>query len=384
MIFGTTISPAMASGLKCNKKSGFTVYDEQNETCINPTENLKYKYWLDVNSLVCNKEAGYTKIKNNECNNPNTKLSYKISYDYDKEQKVYNEVYNFFYDGAYCGTNCDYDGKNCQKGFCNANNCAQNAGYTQIRKDECYNPNTKISYNSNGSFSKEYSYCGKNCDINGRNCKEGGCYPLKCPNGFQTKREYMSPNNPHVYYNPYVCYNPQTLISYTKNGIFIHDGFICGKNCDINGRNCKEGVCNIKDCKLPGYTKFSKSYCINPSTAFAYKYDIDSQKTNFYSLKKYIGYNGILDFNPSWSSKIRKATCNSNGTNCKTIKEPCTKSGGDCSKWDDIVFVSEFTFAIVGAVVAVPIMLPYEAIKAKIPDKQPDIKVNYLEKNRIK
>ena len=82
---------------------------------------------------------------------------------------------------------------------------------------------------------------------------------------------------------------------------------------------------------------------------------------------------------------MRDAVCNDKGTNCKVIRKECVWSGGgDCTGWEDVTFCVELGLFVIGAVVAAPIYLPYFWITEKIPDKQPDIKVNYLEKNRIK
>ena len=391
MLFGTTISPAMASGLKCNKKSGFTVYDEQNKTCINPTENLKYKYndGLRINSIEasCNKKAGYTQIKDDKCYNPKTKLSYRIKYEYKsaKGSEQYNEVYDFYLNDEHCGTNCDYSGKNCASGFCNVKSCARHAGYNTIDYGKCFNPKTQISYNSDAIFYKEYksgysSPCGMKCNIYGKKCKQGACYTQDCAKGYQLKGDSYR----------FVCQNPKTSLSYDKDGNFYHDLFKCGKNCDINGRNCEVGICNKKDC-LAGYTKFEKSFCINPKTGFVYEYDEDiyrrtGKEFSFYSSDDGKNAKGEYVFIPCGTpiNKHHPAKCDKNGANCKRLKQPCTMTQGECTFWDDATLIGGFGLLAIGAVVAAPIYLPYFWITEKIPDKQPDIKVNYLEKNKIK
>ena len=102
LIFGSTISPVMASSSKCHTKSGFTIYDEKSNSCINPTANLKKDYAgrLSPNSIeaTCNQKAGYTQIKDNKCYNPKTLLSYTITYKHDANsfQKNNKAIYNEF------------------------------------------------------------------------------------------------------------------------------------------------------------------------------------------------------------------------------------------------------------------------------------------------
>ena len=378
---------AQAADYICNKKSGFTVYDETTKACINPTENLRAEGgFLKVNSieLTCNKNAGYTQIKDNKCYNPTTKLSYDIGYTFASHKKsktTYKEYYVFFLDDNRCGKNCDYDGKNCESGICNIDNCARYAGYTQIKNETCYNPKTKMGYSLDGAFYREntngyWGSCGKNCDIYGRNCKEGGCHPLRCSKGFQSTTNT---------WGKYICYNPKTLLAYDKNLLFTHDEFVCGEKCDVNGRNCQKGVCNVKDC-LPGYTKFNKSYCVNPSTGFVYRYNTDEKSEEEFSFyfPTYVAINGVTEYNFNPTSSKRDAICDKNGANCKSLKQPCSISGGDCTIWDDIVLLGGFGLLAVGAVVTAPIYLPYIWITDAIPDKQAEIIVDYVEKNRFR
>ena len=72
------------------------------------------------------------------------------------------------------------------------------------------------------------------------------------------------------------CTNPTTKLSYMKtdygkNKNFYTSAFpsyYCGKNCDLDGRNCKVGFCNVKDC-APGY-QLKGIYCLNPAISIAY------------------------------------------------------------------------------------------------------------------
>ena len=59
---------------------------------------------ISVNAKNC--AEGYTQIKDGNCYNPNTSISYSIDND-------------FYINGKRCGEDCDFEGRNCTKGVCN-------------------------------------------------------------------------------------------------------------------------------------------------------------------------------------------------------------------------------------------------------------------------
>ncbi len=96
---------------------------------------------------------------------------------------------------------------------------------------------------------------------------------------------------------------------------FYYDGIICGENCDIYGRNCKKGICDVSGCSIAnGYSVFmikkinnsSHLVCYNPNTEMAYS--------------AYSNYN-IVSF--YLDSVVCGQDCDYDGTNCR--------SGGLCS-----------------------------------------------------
>ena len=63
------------------------------------------------------------------------------------------------------------------------------------------------------------------------------------------------------------CYNPTTGLSYQeknnslKGNLFYNQGKYCGLGCDLEGKNCAQGVCNVLDCpKEKGYTEVYNLY----------------------------------------------------------------------------------------------------------------------------
>lgn len=315
-----------------------------------------------------NKTLKFKKSGIKVCHNPQTGISY---------ENAYGDVFYFYKDGIYCGNNCDYDGKNCQKGFCNVNNCNKEKGYTQLIKINdkyenmyCYNPKTHLAYRSNDiaesiGGDKVFYYnnekCGYSCDFDGKNCRYGGvcnisdcdtlkgyteikdgkCYnPLtnvsapKCDAGYEynvAKKECKNPKTGLSYFanmtqkslyykdgiycgklcdvdkcakdkgytqlkvvdNSMACYNPNTHISYNWLETFYIDNMECGKNCDLDGKNCKyEKSCYDCD-REKGYTINKSGRCYNPQTGISY------EGKNFYVNDYLCGYN-----------------CNINGKNC--------------------------------------------------------------------
>ncbi len=127
-------------------------------------------------------------------------------------------------------------------------NCAE--GYIQQKNGNCYNPKTKLSYDSIGNFYLGAFQCGYKCNDNGRNCEEGICNVLDCADGYTEMKKGK-------------CYNPKKLLSYeydkktgylNHNITFYYEDFRCGFDCNFNGRRCQRGICNIEDCPK-GYKK---------------------------------------------------------------------------------------------------------------------------------
>jgi len=186
----------------------------------------------------CNKQAGYTKIRNGLCYNEKTGFSYDSKHDLYKETDKYKNK-------SYCGTNCDINtGKHCQKGVCDISDCAK--GYSQFKVIDatwqCYNPTSKLSYciapfynYARESYNNGYK-CGINCDFDGRHCQKGICNLLDCAKGYT---KFASGE----------CVNPQTKLSYklSYNGNttdFSYNDVHCGYGCNYDGQNCKEGNCS--------------------------------------------------------------------------------------------------------------------------------------------
>lgn len=137
----------------------------------------------------CNKQHGYTEIREIEydklCYNPKTKISYYMSAD--------KKYMSFYLEDIYCGYNCDFNGKNCRWGVCNTSDCNVDKGYklqlisinNQKKEWRCVNPETKLSYFLNKERNTRLFYyngysCGTNCDDDGKNCdfEESSLYPL--------------------------------------------------------------------------------------------------------------------------------------------------------------------------------------------------------------
>ena len=190
-----------------------------------------------------------------------------------------------------CGYGCDKDGKNCKYGYCNVSDCNKAKGYVGLSyrnagkityKGEmlCYNPNTKLSYESekNGKvkFYKDGYWCGDNCDLDGGNCKQGFCNAAHC------NQEYGYTDLKRIG-DTFRCYNPITQIAYGivygKDMYFYKNSGVCGIKCDMNGKNCETGnctsVCNEKD----GYIQ-TNDKCYNPKSGLSYvnNYEIKNNK----------------------------------------------------------------------------------------------------------
>ena len=256
---------------RCNQKEGYTqmkYISLEGFVCYNPDTKMsyrgpftngKYRYFINgkkcgencdfnginckigyCNPSYCDAQKGYTQIKELEksygCYNPKTHLSYTFGKHSAKK--------DFYIDDEYCGGDCDLDGKNCSyNNACSVSECAENNGYTEIIDSKCYNPTTHISYSGN-KFYLNNVLCGYNCDINGKNCKTGACYADEC------NRKY---GYPEIKNNR--CYNPKTFLSldHYLGKRFYYKSVVCGRNCDLDGKNCEaingiKGICNIDDC----------------------------------------------------------------------------------------------------------------------------------------
>jgi len=257
--------------------------------CDSDGTKCKYGY---CNTADCNKTKGYVELININremlCYNPNTKLSYTS----ERLGKV-----SFYRDGLWCGENCDYDGGNCRRGFCNAAQCNQAYGYTDLKRVgntfRCYNPTTQLAYGivygKDMYFYKNGGVCGVKCDMNGKNCEIGNC-EIVC----NEKEGYIQKNDK--------CYNPKTGLSYINNyevkgnklilksvSFWLNDEY-CGENCDYTGQNCISGICNIASCNVQkGYNqlkaikdkKDSIMLCYNPSAQRGY-YQLANGTKQFY------------------------------------------------------------------------------------------------------
>ena len=114
--------------------------------------------------------------------------------------------------------------------------------------DCCYNESKKLGYREFGTHERYFNIngyeCGKNCDFDGKNCQndintKGVCNLLEC----QIDKGYSEIKKGS-------CYNPQTKLVYDRNNNFYIDGKLCGGNCDLDGKNCSEGICNISTCAV--------------------------------------------------------------------------------------------------------------------------------------
>ncbi|MBQ7449868.1 hypothetical protein IJS77_00495 [bacterium] len=271
---GTNCEKDFCSASYCNQKEGYTQIKHNKGVrfiCYNPdtkmgyypnpeSKNEKHQYYInnlkcgedcDINGTncrvgycnpsYCDKENGYTQIKELEksygCYNPKTHISYTFGMKFGAKK-------DFYINDKFCGSDCDSDGKNCSYGnTCSAAACETENGYTEIKDSACYNPSTHISYSGN-EFYLNGKLCGYDCDINGRNCKTGACYADEC------NRKYGYPE-----IKDDKCYNPKTFLSFDHylGKRFYYKSKVCGRNCDMDGRNCKpyggkRGVCNVDDC----------------------------------------------------------------------------------------------------------------------------------------
>ena len=229
------------------------------------------------------------KLKNNSlkvCYNSHTGISYNSS------------IMIFYKDGVFCGYHCNFDGKNCSTGYCNADNCNKENGYTQLTKINdkiyCYNPKTSLAYTSSDisediGGDKVFYYnnekCGYSCDFDGRNCKYGGvCNILDC----NTKKGYSEIKKGKCYnpstkasapkcdegfeYNQTInmCENSKTGLSYSTNitqkGAYYKNGLYCNKLCEVNKCATDKGYTQLKQIE-------KQMGCYNPNTHISYTSD---------------------------------------------------------------------------------------------------------------
>ena len=267
----------------CNQNICAKGYYKKGDFCYSSTSKLSYRWKNDYKEFylnghrcgescdldgknckigICNSSRcakGYVlkadpAISNYEgvCYNQTNKISYYNSHE--GNLTIFNR------DGGYCGRNCDYSGRNCKEGFCGTLTCP--AGFQLRKYNECYNPKTNISYDDKLRFFNGKHYCGDKCKLDGTGCSVGGCNKDSCAKGFVIDGKY--------------CTNPTTKLSYMKTDYEKNKTFYtsplphyyCGENCDLDGRNCKVGFCNTKDC-APGYQQ-KGVYCLNTALSLAY------------------------------------------------------------------------------------------------------------------
>ena len=178
---------------------GWDVYG----VCYNPETHLSYTWSnrFKLSNVYCGKNCnpdgtnckigncnekeirahGYTEIKESQSAydqykfyNPKTHLAYYVS----------DSNYNIFYlNDAKCGNSCDWDGANCKEGFCNAKDCEN--GYTETKNGNCYNPVTRLSYDTKNTFYLDGVKCGDKCKPDGTNCETGICNANDCKDGYK-------------------------------------------------------------------------------------------------------------------------------------------------------------------------------------------------------
>lgn len=193
-------------------------------------------------------QEGFTELIDGKCYNPVSLLSYDA-------QK------NFYYNERQCGKVCNCKGEYCgfdvygsPEGVSNNDHscsisylggCAKD--YENLPNGKCYNKDTDISYDLFENFYLGNEKCGEHCDEKAENCTDGVCSKKSCLNGEVRKKSYGE----NEQYYEYVCYNPKTKV-YCSNSnrnyecIYSNQQYYCGKKCDSNGLNCKEGSCSGK------------------------------------------------------------------------------------------------------------------------------------------
>jgi len=147
--------------------------------------------------------------------------------------------------------------------------------------------------------------CGYGCDKFGRNCEKGICNPKDC----NVKNGYTSISSTGKGLNyKVVCLNKSTNMSYSVYSdynitSFFINNIYCGENCNINGQNCKRGLCNVNDCDIEhGFISLNLEYkrgyygttnrhwvCHNPNRNLSYFKN--GQNKTFYYNQYVCGYN---------------------------------------------------------------------------------------------
>ena len=162
-------------------------------------------------------------------------------------------------DGMYCGRNCSTLGTDCQKGSCNDENICS-AGWTLTIKNNsiaCLNDTTGhyCQLKNEACFDENDHQCGYACTFDAA-CTYGSCQDL-CPTGLS----YQSVSN------GYGCYNPQTQIACENHNTLI-TRFNCYKNKIQCGHNCTDYLASgCPDCLdeiiCPAGTYFENNMCIS-------------------------------------------------------------------------------------------------------------------------
>ena len=210
--------------------------------------NCKLGY-CDKNELT---KYGYTETKGEtlfkDFYNPDNNLSFHAS-----DNGSGDVIIRFYYNGVHCGYNCNLDGTNCKSGYCNKNELTK-YGYTEIKDEkyhkELYNPKSNLSFytdNESTDFYLNGKSCGTDCSLDGKNCKSGYCDKDKLAiHGYTAKDNNFNNSKNHLTFN----YHGQFYI----DGDY-YTGVQCGQKCDLNGKNCKIGYCDINEIKKHGYTE---------------------------------------------------------------------------------------------------------------------------------
>ena len=135
------------------------------------------------------------------------------------------------------------------------------ANQSEIKAVEGFSREEPLSY----SGKRFYIYglmCGIGCDNYGRNCQKGICNVKDCDikNGYTQ----LKVTGKHMSADDAICYNPKTDLAYSVYSEYNYVEFYknnihCGENCDIDGKNCIWGICNVENCDIEnGFTELNK------------------------------------------------------------------------------------------------------------------------------
>ena len=83
-----------------------------------------------------------------------------------------------FNNGSGCGSGCDLQGRNCASGVCYEDECEEGEVF---KNNNCIS--AELNCKQNGSCTYGGSPCGSGCDEDGRNCQIGMCNADECPEG---------------------------------------------------------------------------------------------------------------------------------------------------------------------------------------------------------